>query len=79
METPVLIAILVLVLQIILTVIAIFCFAWKIPTKEDIRQLKADLKDSSNQLQGEIYRLESKRDIANQNFIDHLTHHQSEK
>ena len=75
METPVLIAIVVLILQIILTAIAIIYFAWKIPTKEDIRQLKADLKDNSNQLQGEIYRLESKIDIANQNFIDHLSDH----
>ena len=68
MNAATLVPILTFVLQLLLFILAIFYFAWKVPTKEDIHRLE-------NRLNTDILRIEKKLDDLNQNFIDHLKNH----
>ena len=64
-----------ILMQFLLFFLAVILFAWKIPTKEDIRELKADIRELRLAIrQGEV-KLESKLDALNSELFNHLDGH----
>ena len=62
------IAITALCLQVVLVAIAVIVFAWKVPSKNDLADLRSDMNERFN-------RIEKRLDALNQKFIDHLKDH----
>ena len=66
-------------MQLILFVIAIVLFAWKIPTKDDMNNKLNDINNNINsrllEQSNRLSELSNRLDSLNQSFIEHLTHH----
>lgn len=66
--------------------IAIAIFVWKVPSKNDLKDLRTEMKDLRTEIKelriemkSDYIALAKKVDALNQNFIDHLNLHVTAK
>ena len=66
--------------------ITIAIFVWKVPSKNDLKDLRAEMKDVRTEIKelriemkSDYIALAKKVDALNQNFIDHLNLHVTAK
>ena len=56
------------IIQVVLFIIAVLLFLWKVPSKDDVKSLKTDIKQ-------DISRIEAEVKENRQNFTNHLENH----
>ena len=52
--------------------IAIAIFVWKVPSKNDLKEVRSEMKELRTEMKSDNVVLAQKVDTLNQNFIDHL-------